>query len=87
MSNWNYRAITKNDPTLVPDPTVPAEVYYGIYEVYYNSNGDITAISENEVAPYAESLEGLELSLSRMAKACNKPILVFEDIEFASMDA
>jgi hypothetical protein len=69
---WNYRVIEN-------------EEMFQIHEVYYNEAGEITAISENPVAPAGESLEELAKDLEHYAEALKKPVLKRFEIVFAAM--
>jgi len=72
---WNYRVIRKGDE-------------YGLYEVFYNDKGKISAHAENPDL-VGESVEDLLASLSNMKKdilrTMNEPdrVLDFGKIEFS----
>lgn len=70
---WNYRVIEHDR-------------FFVIHEVYYNDKGDITAISEDPIAPSGETLEELKGTLKYYQQAVKRPILKKEEIEFADMD-
>lgn len=70
---WNYRIIEHD------------RMFY-IHEVYYNDNGDITAISEDPMHPHGETLEELKNDLEYFRQAFIRPILKKEKIKFAPMD-
>lgn len=70
---WNYRVIE-------------SEGMFHIHNVYYNDKGDITAISEDPIAPAGETLEELKGDLKYYQQAVKSPILKKEDIEFADMN-
>jgi len=53
---------------------------FHIHEVYYNEVGEITAISENPIAPAGESLEELAKDLEHYAEAMKKPVLRLAEI-------
>tara|TARA_E500000331_G_scaffold45258_1_gene38014 strand:+ start:113 stop:346 length:234 start_codon:yes stop_codon:yes gene_type:complete len=71
---WNYRVIKK-------------EGSYGLYEVFYNDEGEISAHAENPDL-VGDSMEGLLAQLSMMKKdilrTMNEPdrVLEFDKIEF-----
>lgn len=69
---WNYRVIEHDR-------------FFAIHEVYYNDKGEITAISEDPIAPSGESLKELKSDLKYYLQAMNRPILKKEGIEFAPM--
>lgn len=70
---WNYRVI-END-----------KMFY-IHEVYYNDNGDITAISEDPMHPHGETLEELKNDMKYFLQAFNRPVLKKDEIKFAPMN-
>ncbi len=71
---WNYRVIRKGEE-------------YGLYEVFYNDKGEISAHTENPDL-VGESMEDLLAQLSMMKKdilrTMNDPdrVLEFDKIEF-----
>jgi hypothetical protein len=72
---WNYRIIKNKDNS------------YGLYEVIYNDEGEITAHSE-DAELYGESPEDILQTLRLMLDDANKScydILELERIEFAPM--
>jgi hypothetical protein len=71
--SWNYRVINKGG-------------IYGIHDVYYNSRGNIVSIGDNAVYPSGGSFEELRGDMGRLFSALGKPVLVYEEIEFDSMD-
>jgi hypothetical protein len=70
---WNYRVLEHD------------KMFY-IHEVYYNDNGDITAISEDPMHPHGETPEELKNDLEYFCQAFKRPILKEEEIAFAPMD-
>jgi len=72
--SWNYRVVKKDDG-------------FGIHEVYYNKAGDICLMSEDQIAPYGEDFDDLRGDVNNMTGAFGKPVLIYEEIEFASMDS
>ncbi len=70
---WNYRVIEHDR-------------FFAIHEVYYNDKGEITAISEDPIAPAGETLDELKGALKYYQQAVKRPILKKEEIEFADMD-
>ena len=72
---WNYRIIKNKDNS------------YGLYEVIYNDEGEITAHSENAEL-HGESPEDIVQTLRLMLDDANKScysILELEKIKFAPM--
>jgi hypothetical protein len=76
--SWNYRVVKRTDKAGFD--------YYGIHEVYYNKRGEICLISEDAIAPSGEDFDELRADVNNMQGAFGKPVLVYERIEFASMD-
>lgn len=70
---WNYRVIESED-------------MFHIHEVYYNNKGEITAISENPIAPAGETIEELKSALTYYQQAVKRPILKRKEIEFGDME-
>ena len=69
--SWNYR-ITKEirHHKYLHEP----ETLFGIREVYYDENGDISGISEMPDI-IAESVDELKNILDRMIECCDKPVI------------
>lgn len=75
--SWNYRIVVKNKGT--------ADETYGVHEVYYNANDEITMLSEEPIA--AKGLNSIELmsDFNMQKLAFNRPILDWAEIEFADI--
>lgn len=81
MGGWNYRIIRKK---------VGEAYQYGIHEAYCDINGKVWAITENplDVVAFKEWAETdqdtpeamIKQTLEWMMKACDKPILDWENI-------
>ena len=72
---WNYRVIkTKHKSEQHSYET------YAIYEVYYDSDEEIEAISEKELCPFGESVEELKRDFELMKKAFDKDVLDYEQV-------
>lgn len=69
---WDYRIIEDKEN-------------FRIHEVYYNDAGEITAISEDSIAPEGETLEELKDDLKYYFAALKRPVLKKDGIQFASM--
>lgn len=69
---WDYRVIEDKEN-------------FRIHEVYYNDAGEITAISEDPIAPEGETLEELKDDLKYYFAALKRPVLKKDEIKFASM--
>lgn len=76
MPTWNHRIVQKRDPHY-------DDVYYEVHEAHYNDDGQLCAITENPITPYGDDIEGLKWTLEHMLKACDHPILIDGEIEFA----
>ena len=76
--SWNYRVVKRT--------YCCEETWYQIHEAYYNSNGEITAITEKPVDPAGLTMDELKESLEWMQKALEKPVLDYDNIEFAEWD-
>lgn len=84
MSHWNHRVVRSK---FTGQPSESTEEYeYTIREVYYNDMGEIVGITENAMSPYGETPEDLKLQLERMLKACEKDILIEEEIKYGEWD-
>lgn len=68
--SWNHR-VTKR---ICGDKNLCEETLYEIREVFYDENGDISAITEKPQV-IAESLDGLKWTLQKMLDCCEKPII------------
>lgn len=74
MSHWNYRVFRHVDKCVGQD-----QEWFGIHECYYDDAGNPDGWTENEVAPYGETVEELKKVLEMMADALKKPILEYDD--------
>jgi hypothetical protein len=77
MTGWQYKVckLTAN-PEYVDDTIIS----YGVFEVYYDENNDISHISQNPMV-MSETIEGLKLILKKMIKCCDEPIIDYNDGE------
>lgn len=57
---------------------------FRIHEVYYNDAGEITAISEDSIAPEGDTLEELKDDMEYYFAALRRPVLKKDEIKFAS---
>jgi len=80
MATWNHRVVRKSDVHCED------EFYYEIHEAHYNDNGELCAITEDPITACGDDIEALKCTLERMVKACEKPILIDDEIEFAQWD-
>ena len=85
--SWNYRVCKKTFDKYDPSLHSPEDKYsVGIYEVYYNDNGDICLVSCNPIDPYGPTFEGLQQDFKLMQEAFDKPVLDLDTLEFAPVD-
>lgn len=69
--SWNYRLtkeIIRNKYLTEP------EIIYGIREVFYNENGDISGFSE-EPDIISDSIDGMKDILTKMLESCDRPLI------------
>jgi len=69
--NWNYRIMKHKNSD--------SEFEYGVYEVYYNENGEVKGYTENSMTPTVDSPEGLKKELEIMLKAFDQEILEYKE--------
>jgi len=81
MSHWNNRVVRTTHVS--PNPDVSPCVEFAIHEVYYNDDGNICAITENPKSATGESVEELKETLQRMLSACDKDILINEELVYS----
>ena len=67
---WNYRVMRNGKDD---------SVWYGIYEVYYDDDGEIYAWTAEPQEPFGNTPEELRHSLGLMVLALDKPILFLND--------
>lgn len=65
---WNYRVVKKG-------------VYLSIHVCYYDENGDIEFLTENNINAFGETLDELVKDYARMAEAFKKPIIDFNTMK------
>lgn len=76
--SWNYRVIKRTHDT--------GETWYQMHEVYYNDAGEITGMTISPIDPAGVTMEELRESLDWMYKALDKPVLDYDNIEYAECD-
>ncbi|MET3878841.1 hypothetical protein [Chitinophaga sp. OAE865] len=69
--SWNYRVMKRKNKS--------GEYEFGIYEVYYDEEGNIESWTENPVTPVCSSGDGLLYELNLMIDALKKDILVYRE--------
>ncbi len=86
MATWNHRIVRKRDPNYKEESAAWPEFYYEVHEAHYNDNGELCAITENAISPYGESMDDLKEVLGGMIKACETPVLIDGEIDYAPWD-
>lgn len=73
---WNYRVVRRAY-------TSPGGngVVYGIYEAYYDDDGQINGLTENPQHVFGESLEELKRDHELMTQAFNLPVVDYETLK------
>lgn len=79
MNYWNYRVVRSRSE-------LENEYYYSIREVYYNDKNEIVGISSESQKPIGNSLEELQVNIERMLKACEKDVLIEDEIHYGDWD-
>lgn len=75
--SWNHRVFKRiHNHKYLPEP----EELYEIREVFYDANGDISAISETPDV-IAHSLDDLKWTLNKMLESCDQPIIDYNSGE------
>jgi hypothetical protein len=70
MGHWNYRVMKrKNDQ---------GQFDFGIYEVFYDDQGEAETWTENSLIPTCESEADLKTELKIMMHAFEKEVLIYE---------
>lgn len=90
--SWNYRVAKKCITVDILKDEVTGEVVdsysedtFGICEVYYNDEGDITFTSENFIEPYGETLEDLKTNFNLMKEAFDKEVIDLDTLIYAEV--
>lgn len=86
MSYWNYRVVEKNITNKIDCSEIEYDTTtYGVHEVYYDEDDNITMWSAESISPYGEGcLKDLEVDIKFMFEACSKPILKESDLPDSS---
>jgi len=63
---WNHRVIRT---------ILDGQVFYGIHEVYYDTDGKVTNWTANPVAPVSETRLGLRQEIERFLAAADLPVI------------
>lgn len=68
--SWNYRIVKRE--------VSPNEFEFGVYEVFYDDDGNIMGHTENSLTPVVDSVEGLKYELEIMMRAFE-----FETVDYS----
>lgn len=69
--SWNYRILKKEQDR---------EIFFGVYEVFFDAEGRAWSCTEEPVAPMGETLEELKDELLDYLVALRWPVMDFDDI-------
>lgn len=75
MAHWNHRVIKRETTYRRGESDEITEIAFGIVEAYYDDAGKLNGYTEDDIAPYGETLEELRENLQRMLKALDKEVL------------
>lgn len=75
---WNYRIVRRRIP--IQESGNTRDKTFGIHEAYYDKNGKVWAITEEQMCPVGDSRRDLEMCFEQMRQAFKRPVLKFEDI-------
>lgn len=64
--HWNYRVVERDE-------------YFGIYEVYYDEDGEISTWTVAAVEPRGETVAELKEDLMHMQQALDAPVLKWDE--------
>jgi len=68
---WNYRIIKREQSS--------GEVTYGIYEVYYDLEGNMRGHTETPISVIGESIDDLKFDIENLRESLNKDILTYQN--------
>lgn len=69
--SWGYRVVKY----VTKIPLGETDISYGIHEVFYDENKEISNISEKPTLVISDDVDGIMFALKRMMRACNKPVI------------
>lgn len=78
---WNYRLMRR---VYLNPITNLEDVVYGIYEVYYDEQGNPDGWSEHPENVSSESVDGIQWQVEKFKEALIKPMLEYNDGSEAS---
>ena len=70
---WDYRVVHRYYPLW-------DEHTYGIFECYYDADGNPEMLTEDCVGAFGNTLEELRSDLKNYVTAIDKPVLLWDDI-------
>lgn len=73
MRHWNYRVMKREN--------AQGQIGFGIYEVFYDDNGEIKSWTENSLTPVCDSEEDLKEEMKIMMKAFEKETLTYKETD------
>ena len=83
--HWNYRVMRRLYPNCITGGMYET---FGIYEVYYDENGEPSGWSMNPESISAETPEGIQWMVEKFQEALTKPVLEYKSkIPDISMEA
>ena len=66
--SWNYRVVSR-------------ESSLGIYEAYYDQDGQLHSISSDPVSRTCDDIESLKVDIQLMLEACQKNVVDYETLK------
>ena len=66
---WSHRAMKRNNGE------------FAIVETYFDEEGNIEGWTVDNIAPVGDDLDELRWTLEEMLKACDKPVLIEEELD------
>ena len=75
--SWNHRVVRR----FYPNTHMDDSILYEIYEVYYNQDGTINAITEEPIRIREETVDDLRKTVERLTKCLNSPIIDYETLQ------
>ena len=69
---WNHRVVKRTYPN--------GDVSFGIHEVYYDDNGNVTGCTEDPIGVVEDTEEDLYTTLNRLIDAAGKDVLIYEEL-------
>lgn len=70
--SWNHRVVKRTYPN--------GDVSFGIHEVFYDDNGNVTGCTEDPIGIVEDTKQDLYTTLNLLFDAFSKDVLIYEDI-------